>query len=89
MADAKVNAVRLTPPMIELLTDIVTKPQMYVRTYGKWGRTAEALSNRKLASLHWCEGNRTRVVVTQAGRDEAARRGLTVNAPNPPAVGRG
>jgi hypothetical protein len=77
MADAKVKAVRLTPNMIELLTDLVTNPQMYVRTFGKWGRTAEALRDRKLATLHWCEGNQTKVVVTQTGRDEAARRGLT------------
>jgi hypothetical protein len=70
-------SVRLTPPMIELLTDIATKPQMYVQTYGRWGRTACALRDRGLASLNGCEGNQTEVVITQAGRAEAVRRGLT------------
>lgn len=82
MADVKIKAIRLTPNMVELLTDLVTNPQMYVRTYGKWGRTAQALRGRGLASLHWCEGNQTMVIVTQDGREEAARRGLTPSGSN-------
>lgn len=86
MPEAKIKAVRLTSPQVELLTDIVTNPQMYVRTYGKWGRTAEALRDRGLATLHWCEGNQTMVIITTAGRAEAARRGIVDSAPNPGGV---
>jgi hypothetical protein len=71
-----VASVRLTDPQVELLTDIATHPQMYVRSYGRWGRTAEALHSRSLANLTWCEGNQTKVVITDAGRDEAKRRGI-------------
>jgi hypothetical protein len=83
VAEPKIKAVRLTPPMVELLTDLVTNPEMYVRTYGRWGRTAEALRDRGLATLHWCEGNQTMVIITKAGRVEAARREIVDSAPKP------
>lgn len=75
------KAIRLTPPQIELLADIATHPQMYVGTYGRWGRTASALRSRGLATTHMIEGNQTEVVITDAGRTEAARRGLVNCAP--------
>jgi len=69
-------SVRLTAPQAELLTDIATHPQMYVGTYGRWGRTAEALRSRGLAKLEWVEGNQTEVTITDDGRAEARRRGI-------------
>lgn len=86
MADAKVKAARLTPPMIELLTDIATHPQMYVGTYGRWGRTASALRSRGLATTEMIEGNQTEVIITDAGRAEATRRGLVDTGSQPSAV---
>lgn len=62
--------------MLELLADIANNAQMYVRTYSRWGTTATCLRERGLAATHWCEGSVTRVVITQEGRDEAARRDL-------------
>lgn len=70
------KAVRLTLPQVELLTDIVTNPQMYVRDYGRWHRTALALHRRGLANLHWVEGSQTKVTATDEGRAEAARQGI-------------
>ncbi len=78
-ASDRPHAVRLTPPQVELLTDLATSPQMYVRRHSRWGKTVGALVQRQLAVLaypdysnHGQDGYR----ITAAGRVEAARRGL-------------
>lgn len=68
---------KLTPPQVELLTDIAAHREFGVRTYSRWGRTAGALVRLGLATTRGVEGNWTEVTITQAGRAEAARRGLT------------
>lgn len=73
-------AVGLSPNMLELLTDVVTHPQMYVGTYGRWGKTARALQTRGLATVKDMEGKQSEVKVTEDGRREAARRGLVPTA---------
>lgn len=70
---------RLSPNMLELLTDITTRPQMYVDTYGPWGRTARALAKRGLATVRDMEGKQSEVKATEDGRHEAARQGLAAN----------
>lgn len=84
MADSKVKAGRLTPPMIELLTDITTKP-MYIRHCSRWDKTAQALVNRGLAARTQGYAGRSQyeITITQAGRDEAIRRGLMDNGSSP------
>jgi hypothetical protein len=73
------STARLTANQLELLTDVATKPEMFVRTFGRWGQTAQALKRRGLVSLHWCEANQTRVVITDDGRTEARRRGIATD----------
>lgn len=68
--------VKLTPPQVELLIDIATHPQMYVGSFGRWGRTARALQARGLATLCGVERDYLEVVITEAGRTEAVRRGI-------------
>jgi hypothetical protein len=74
----KPRTVRLTPPQVELLTDIATKPAMYITRWSKWDRTAQALIERGLAarSSGLFEGSQYEVTITAAGRQEAARRGI-------------
>lgn len=67
---------RLSPNMIELLTDIAIHPQYYVGTWGKWGKTAHALRQRGLATVEYVEGKQSEVKITAAGRDEAIRLGI-------------
>jgi hypothetical protein len=71
------KAVRLSPPMIELLTDITTKP-MYITLWSPWDRTAEALVSRGLAERPrgYAGGRQYEIRITEAGRAEAARRGI-------------
>jgi hypothetical protein len=77
----KPKAVRLTPPQVELLTDIATKPAMYI-TYGsRWDRTATALSKRDLAVKRFAGGPQYELRITAAGRAEAARRGIGEQGP--------
>jgi hypothetical protein len=70
------RAVRLTPPMLELLTDIATKPQMYITGWSRWDRTAHALIARKLAFAPrgYAGGRQYELRITDEGRAEAVRR---------------
>lgn len=79
------GGVQLTPPQIELLTDLATSPQMYIDRWKIWHRTAEALVARELAvvahpSRHH---NPYELRITEAGRAEASRLGLVATAPYP------
>lgn len=75
MTNAK--AIRLSPPMIELLTDIATKPQMYITQWSSWDRTANALISRGLARKTSAGHYRQyELRITDAGRAEATRRGI-------------
>jgi len=71
-------AARLTPPMIELLTDIATNPQMFITQWTRWDRTAQALISRGLAKVppggqyH----QQYELLITDKGRAEAIRRGI-------------
>ncbi len=73
------KAVRLTPPMVELLTDIATRPQMYITRGSRWSRTAGALLDRGLAVIPRGNygGPQYALRITDDGRAEAARRGIT------------
>lgn len=74
---ARAGAVRLTPPMIELLTDIATHEEYYITQWSKWDRTAQALISRKLAFVpKGCHGGRYPLRITDDGKAEAARRGI-------------
>lgn len=79
MPSQGVRAVRLTPPQVELLGDLATKPQMYVRRYSRWAKTAGALVQRQLAVLAYPDHStlgQDGYRITDAGRAEARRRGL-------------
>ncbi len=67
---------RLTPPQIELLTDIATKPAMYLRSYSRWQKTGLCLVNHGLAHMRSLEGHQSEITITDNGRKEAIRRGL-------------
>lgn len=73
----KPKAIRLTPPQIELLTDIATKPQMYIRIWSRWGKTAHVLCREGLATSSHVDQNHNELRITEKGRAEAARRGIT------------
>jgi hypothetical protein len=81
--DEKTKTIRLTPPQIELLTDIATRPQMYYSTYSRWAKTGAVLVRHGLADESYVGAGSTEIVITQAGRDEAARRGIGVTRPQP------
>lgn len=71
----------LTPRMIELLADIATKPQMYITRWSRWDRTAQALISRKLAAVPPGQFYaQYELRITDQGRAEAARRGITEQA---------
>lgn len=72
---------RLSPKQVELLTDIVTHPAMYITYYGPWERTAQSFVRLGIGTVRWCEGNQYELTVTDIGRAEATRRGLV---PEPP-----
>jgi hypothetical protein len=67
---------RLSPNMLELLADIATKPQMYVGTWGRWGKTAGALARKGLATVEDVDHAQSEVRITSDGRTEAIRRGI-------------
>jgi hypothetical protein len=77
-ADQKPKAVRLTPPQVELLTDIATTPQMYITRWTRWDKTAQALIDKGLAARTpgHAGGHQYGIAITDAGRAEAARRGI-------------
>lgn len=74
----KPRSIRLTPPMIELLTDIATKPAMFITRWSRWDKTAGALIDRGLAvgMGGYAGGRQYEVRITEAGRVEATRRGI-------------
>ncbi len=78
------GSVRLSPPMVELLTDIATNPAMYITSYTRWDRTAQALIDRELAtrSKGYAGSHQYELRITDPGRAEAGRRGIGT-APNP------
>ena len=67
---------KLSPNMLELLTDIATKPQMYVGTYMPWGKTALTLQRRGLARVEDLYRGQSEVTITEDGRAEAIRLGI-------------
>lgn len=67
---------RLTPPQLELLTDIATKPQMYYKSWSRWAKTGLVLARHGLATVSGCGPNDSEIVITGAGRNEAVRRGI-------------
>ncbi|MEU8371195.1 hypothetical protein [Micromonospora tulbaghiae] len=75
-------AARLSPRMIELLTDIATKPQMFITRWSSWDRTANALVARGLASTPrgYVRGQ-YELRITAEGRAEATRRGIGTDQP--------
>ncbi len=74
---ARGGTVGLTPPMIELLTDIATHDEYYITQWSKWERTAQALVSRKLAYVpKRYHGGQYPLRITDDGRVEAIRRGI-------------
>lgn len=72
----KPKSIRLTPPQIELLTDIATNPEYFIRRFSRWEKTAHVLCREGLATT-WSEGpSHFGIRITDAGRTEAARRGI-------------
>lgn len=67
---------RLTEPQLELLTDIVTRPRMFLRRWSRWEKTGQCLARSGLASLCSAGPGHCEITVTQEGRAEAVRRGL-------------
>lgn len=72
------KALRLTPPQVELLTDIATNPQMFISQYSRWDKTTRVLIRLGLADRTpgSAYNNQYEITITQAGRDEAVRRGI-------------
>lgn len=78
---AKIRAVQLTHPQIELLTDIATKPQMYITYQSRWDQTATSLVRKDLAAKRFAgSGHQYELRITEAGKAEAARRGIIAPA---------
>ncbi len=71
------RAVRLTPPQVELLGDLAATPQMYVRRYSRWSQTAAVLCRLGLAYVSSDDWLQPEYKITDAGRAEVTRRGLT------------
>lgn len=76
------KAIRLTPPQVELLTDITAHYEMFITRFSIWDRTAQSLVRKKLATSRWCEGGQYAVRITDDGWAEAVRRGI-VKATDP------
>jgi hypothetical protein len=84
------KVIRLSPPQVELLTDIATNPQMYLKNWSRWSKTGGVLARLGLANMESGWGH-AEITITEAGRAEARRRGIlppvdlaaTVNSPNP------
>lgn len=72
----RVRRPRLTPPQIELLTDIVTKPQMFLRRWSRWSKTGGCLAGYGYATLSSEGPSHVACRATRDGRLEAVRRGL-------------
>lgn len=70
------KAVRLTPPQVELLRDIATHPQMYLRRWSRWQKTGYVLVRLGLATMSGCGPDHSEIAITHAGRTEATRRGI-------------
>ena len=81
--DSASKSARLSPPMIELLTDIATHDEYYITQFSKWDRTAQALVGRKLAIVPKDSyfGGQYPLRITEAGREEAIRRGIIDRQP--------
>lgn len=70
---------KLSPTMVELLTDLATNEEMYIDAWRRWDRTARALVVRGLAEIPDCRGlpySTFALRITPAGRREAAARGI-------------
>ncbi len=68
---------RLTPSQVELLSDIATRSEVYLRSWSRWGKTGQCLARLGLATLRYDGGYYdTTITITEAGRKEAERRGL-------------
>lgn len=67
----------LTAPQLELLIDLVTHPQMYVKRFSRWAKTAFVLERLGLAVVDSHGGHdEIEVKGTSAARTEAQRRGI-------------
>lgn len=71
------TAVRLTPPQVELLTDIATNPAMWISCHSRWDRTARVLIRLGLAKVTEDGLPQYELRITEpAGKAEAVRRGI-------------
>lgn len=72
------RAIRLTPRQVELLTDIATKPQMFITRYSRRDRTASVLVRHNLAVAMpgFAGSHQYGIEITDDGRREAFRRGI-------------
>ena len=72
------RALWLTPPQIELLTDLATHPLMYILQWSRWDKTAVVLIRHGLAARTpgSSYNNQYEITITEAGREESARRGI-------------
>lgn len=87
-AAMKHKTIRLTPPQIELLTDIATKPQMYLRRWSRWEKTGHVLVRHGLATMKGAEPSHSAITITPDGRAEAIGRGIIKDTPTQPEPGR-
>lgn len=71
------GTIQLSDPQIELLTDIADHP-MFITQWSRWDRTAQALIRRKLARQEGGHHTQYEIRITEAGREEATRRRITV-----------
>jgi hypothetical protein len=72
---------RLSPNMLELLTDLAIHPQMFITQCSPWDRTAQALIRRGLAyAPRGAHARRYELRITVEGRVEAIRRGIITPA---------
>jgi hypothetical protein len=75
----RVRHPRLTPPQLELLTDIATYPQMYLRHWSRWEKTGHVLERHGLAVFtRGGEPTHSEIRITDDGCAEAVRRKLVV-----------
>lgn len=70
---------RLTRPQLELLTDITTKPEMFLRVWSRWSKTGTCLVELGLAKMSSEGHSHYRIIATETGYQEAARQGITVS----------
>lgn len=81
LAEPYRKALRLSDPMIELLADIANHP-MFITLWSRWDRTADALVKRGLAYRPggYGGGRQYEIRITDEGRAEALRQGITQQA---------